>query len=794
MRKKQLFAVLLAGSLSVGMAPAAAFAAEDNGAATEAVAEDTAGEATAQTDAVEAGTEGDASEGDTQAADDAAAAADTETGDAQAADATADTQAADAQTQDAAAQEVQTEEVPAAETTEEMEPQAAETTQDDTGIQSNVVTTFEELKAAIANAPESADVKNDEPTGIVISGSFDISETLVIPANKSIAVFGQDSSASLGRAEGMTGDLFLVQGALYMAQKDGSASTAAGTLTVDGSLDSGASADGSIVKVEAAGRFTLTDSVTLSNNISSSQGAAIQNEGEVYISGGAVTGCRSDKGAIYSTGVLAVKGNPQITGNTKADGTTAANILLGENGIINVAGHIDESAHVSVSTETPAVDRQVVAASVGAEGELASALSVIRYEGNSDFALDNTGKLISTLPTPTPTNTVTPTPTNTVTPTPTNTVTPTPTTTAKPTKKPTATAKPTRKPTATPKPTRKPTATPKPTRKPTATPAAPTATPAQSQISVKWTGFSWSSHTSASVTLLADMNGSYYYAWTKRDAGTPTIDTSGEGTPFTKDKAFTIYLNDLTTDESEIDLYIRLKDSNGNLSGIKRLKLSNDSRPAANTTPTVTPSRNPLTPAVTESRVSGLEEALEFYPGTFYDFTVVGAGTDNQDPVEGDVKWVPLYWSTAANPADNQKHSSWKIGSTSGITKAATYNLYIFFQKWTYTGGQWQATDNIESATYQFESADITVTPSVTGTANGTGGTGGTDESGTDGQTGTSGTDASTTSNNGSSSGTTGRTAVSTADEAPVGTMSALAVASLLAGGYVIIRRRKKDI
>ena len=30
MKKKQLFAVLLAGSMTVGMAPAAAFAAEDN--------------------------------------------------------------------------------------------------------------------------------------------------------------------------------------------------------------------------------------------------------------------------------------------------------------------------------------------------------------------------------------------------------------------------------------------------------------------------------------------------------------------------------------------------------------------------------------------------------------------------------------------------------------------------------------------------------------------------------------------------------------------------------------------
>ena len=36
MKKKQLFAVLLAGSMTVGMAPAAAFAAEDS--ASEAVA------------------------------------------------------------------------------------------------------------------------------------------------------------------------------------------------------------------------------------------------------------------------------------------------------------------------------------------------------------------------------------------------------------------------------------------------------------------------------------------------------------------------------------------------------------------------------------------------------------------------------------------------------------------------------------------------------------------------------------------------------------------------------------
>ena len=46
MKKKQLFAVLLAGSMTVGMAPAAAFAAEDTGVVTEAQTADGNTEAT----------------------------------------------------------------------------------------------------------------------------------------------------------------------------------------------------------------------------------------------------------------------------------------------------------------------------------------------------------------------------------------------------------------------------------------------------------------------------------------------------------------------------------------------------------------------------------------------------------------------------------------------------------------------------------------------------------------------------------------------------------------------------
>ena len=312
---------------------------------------------------------------------------------------------------------------------------------------------------------------------------------------------------------------------------------------------------------------------------------------------------------------------------------------------------------------------------------------------------------------------------------------------------------------------------------------------------VNWIGFSWSNHTTANVTLRSNMSGTCYYKWVTRDKNgkskTPDdLVSNGTQTAIIADKKFDIRIEDLNSD-NPIDLYVAIKNKKGVLT-IKRLKFEEDGRPkVATPTPTNTP--NAYIPDVKESIVQGLDEAIQFYPNQFYEFTVIGAGTTNQDPNEGDVKWVPVYWSTVANPNTDpnkgpvQIHTAWKIGSAKGINKDATYNLYVFFQKYVYTGGQWQQTDTIESAVYQFKSAKLTPT-----------GTPGADGSYGGGQTGSDPNatitgEASATSSNGGN-GTRSKNAVSTADNSPIGTMSALAVASLLAGGYVIVRRRKKDI
>lgn len=313
---------------------------------------------------------------------------------------------------------------------------------------------------------------------------------------------------------------------------------------------------------------------------------------------------------------------------------------------------------------------------------------------------------------------------------------------------------------------------------------------AKRPANVRWVGFSWINHTSANVILISNKSGTCYYKWVSRNSNgtsaTPKdLTSTGKQTTFTADKKFNIGLEDLDSD-NPIDLYIQIKDKNGVLTNPLKIAFKEDSRPkVADPTPTNTP--NAYIPEPKDSEVFGLEEPIQFYPNVAHEFQVIGAGTTNESPNEDDVKWVPLYWSTSSNPSKKNQYDSWKIVSKNGIDKEATYNIYIFFKKYIYTGGQWFETDTIESAVWQFRSAKLTPT-----------GTPGADGSYGGGQTGSDPNatitgEASATSSNGGN-GTRSKNAVSTADNSPIGTMSALAVASLLAGGYVIVRRRKKDI
>ena len=916
MKKKQLFAVLLAGSMTVGMAPAAAFAAEDTGAA--AAEAQAAEENTGAADGTEFDAQTNVDGADSQQEDtdgQADAQTDTDAGAQAAADAEAQA-AAEAQAQAEAEAQAQAE---AAQQQLEQEQAAAAA---ETAEQGTVVKSEEELQKVINEAPELSDTTNvqeSDLTKIIISGTIPFTNTVTIPANKGIAIVGEDENAKIERADSYAGNLFEVNGILYMAKRD--VAEGAGTLSVDGSVEGETQVTGSLVHVASGAKFAMTTGITLTNNTTTARGAAIFNEGgTVQITGGQISNNHSDGGAVYSTGMILVKKGdgaadtePTITGNTKTDGQTAANVVLaGTDGKIVVNGEIT-SPQIGFSVENAAENYVAIAKSEDVTDEaFKAALGVLapHYEGDKNFKVDTTtGVLVSNRPTVKITGSTWENGSTTATATITSdkagtyyykwvakgaaapsiddategvaiaagetasvslknltgsvvdlyvwvkandgsvnaepakkTIKQTAATVTKPVikavgskwsgrTKVSVTLNTTKAGTCYYKwVVRGKTAKNDKKNKVDVSKAGNFSVPLDkldsknkidllvwfvdkdgqevskriklleskrpkeattTKASLRCTGLSWRDHSSATVTCIIGADGVCNYTWkvkgSDKDGGSGSINIKA-------DKSFNIELNNLP--DKEIEVYLTAKDSKGKdiylqptINGVVKtaksfkITLSQSSRPA---TPTNAPGA--FTPPVTDSIVQGLDDALQFYPNTFYDFTVIGAGTTNDNPGEGDVKWVPLYWSTAANPTAKQQHTAWKIGSTKGIKKADTYNLYVFFQKYVYTNGNWQPLDTIESAVYQFKSAELT--PSGTPGADGTGGTDG--QTGTDPDATVTG-EASATSSNGGN-GSTSRSAVSTADNSPIGTMSALAVASLLAGGYVIVRRRKKDI
>lgn len=700
MRKKQLFALLLAGALTVSMAPATAFAAEDPAAQT------IEGQTEESTQQPESGTETapvtETPQEPTPQPTEPAAETPTEAPAETPADTPSETPqpSPDTQPEEGNAQIEQTQ-------SEETTP----TPEANEGSGSIIVgeTPYDTLNEAVTAVTGTA----EEPAEILLSGDVEISETVSITEGKFVIITAASENTNIKRASGFTGEMFRVEGGNFQLggsiESEGEQEAVTGTLTVDGSIDDSDTglADGSIVAV-TGGTFALSDGVSLTGNVIEGNGGAVLNTGgNVALYGGTITGNQAGNGGgVYSDSTIAVRGTVNVSDNTKYGDVAANNIVLSGSAAVNVTGAVTGSA-IGILCENGTAGTQVITLAEGVtDVTLADAVAAFTYNG-SGFTLGSDGTLVSAVST-------TPTP------------------------------------------------TPEPLK--------------LTGISMEWTG-----PTSARVTCVSNKDGWYYAGWVTRGSEAPVFDLEQDGVTVRANREFTIDLRDLDPD-SAIDVYVRVKDTDNNLSKKMLFRLDESQRPSTSPTPTP-PSRDPIIPSVTESVVTGLENPLAFYPNVFYDFTVTGAGSDNTDPIQGDVRWVPLYWAMSTNPSMNNRHVSWRIGSESGISAAGTYNIYIFFQKYEYDGTQWQATDVVEYATYQFRSQAITITASPTPTATIVG----YDENGNP-----------IYSNNtvdGTVTGATSTTeSVSTADESPIGTMSMLAVASLLAGGYVIVRKRKKEM
>lgn len=761
MRRKQLFAIILAGALAAGSAPAAVFAAESDMAA---MSEEGVGNAGSE----EAGSEDGSSDAEApvtdgadvaDAATDTPAADNTTTNETPAADNTgaAETPAAeDPATADTTLpEEVQTQEQ--TEENKEVNPQEGESTEtvEDTGIviadaAGNVVY-YKTLQEAV-DAVEAYSETNPDATTIRITKPVVLDKTIEITGKK---VFIQAAAAGVTMSrktegEAFTGTMFSVTGENSQLQlfADG---TEDATLTVSGkcSEDGAVSAAGTIVDVSDNAGFGLNPKVTLTENDYAAGGAAINcNNGKIAFAGGTVTGNTvGTKGAVYSNTDVSIEGDTSITGN---DGDK--NIVLDGTAKLVVKKALTGKSSFSHTGEKAGLE--VIKADEGvSKDDFTAAVKNISYENSSKYEYSTASDGLSV-------------------------------------------------------------SLKEVTKVPDPDDEQKNYTLTYNKNTLKWT-----SHTTVTadytVTGNCECEWTYFFIDAKTGDAVATYKAMKDKLKFTSVTAsatgakFTVTAKNVPEEDSKLIVLTRKNSSDKHPKAVSHsLKASSaigKKRPPkeTNNNKDNTNTQKARTHKVTEGTVSGLEGSIKFFPGKVYTFTPKGGGQDEASPyVTGDERWVPAYW-TFSTSTEAERHTKWQISAPKGQQLkgrgSVTYTMYIYCTKEVYNGKNWEATDVVEPYKAQFTAveytdkeladylAELSGTPAQDDADGGDGG---------DGSGGDGGKDAELTATAAASAkdaGSKSKSAVSTADESPIGTMSVLAALSLLAGGYVVVRKRKKE-
>lgn len=761
MRRKQLYAIILAGALAASSAPAAVFAAEGDVAATAETSEENPvdGETAAATEAP-----AEETPADTTAATEAPAEQAPAQEAAAATEAPAQEAAPSEQTQQTTEETPAVQETPAAETSEttetegETEELAPGETTDQTAIsitlkateegQEDKVRYFDTLQHAIDAAPEYNAETNRGATVIEVSGQIELENTVTVKAKKKVCIRATNAVTISRKAGTLTADMFQVSGENAELQFDVKEGAENASLTVSGSLDEANTqvVDGSIVKVSEKGAFGIGTGVTLKDNNTSADGGAITNkDGNVVLYGGTITGNTGVKGGgIYTNTSINVQGTVVVNENKR--GTEVSNICLdGATTMINVTDVLTGS-DISFAHLNEADALTVVKAGVNSAGTALTAdnfktvidandesNSQIKYENKDAYTLNLAADNLSAV------------------------------------LKKTEPVDPNPNPNPNPDPDSKPDDGKDDTKK------------ESDSFKSEYKITKWVDYSSLKMQVVSNKNCTAYFTLRKKNNTVSAVNTkTAKKVTLTAGKAQP--LNMTLPGDSEYML-------------VGYYVFSDNSNKLESYTITGRPEkvRDPEKHTVDECTVTGLESPLKFYPKMFYEFSATGAGQNSdKTSVTGDEKYVPLYWSTHKNPTAKQQNKEWKIGSAKGISEAGTYTMYVFFQKYTYKSDKW-VEGKIESKAVQFQAAEITkdewenyetennITP-VPYNGDDTG-------SGDDADAELTATAEASEKDAGSKS----KSAVSTADESPIGTMSALAALSLLAGGYIVVRKRKKE-
>lgn len=753
MRRKQLFAIILAGALAAGSAPAAVFAAESDMAA---MSEEGAGDAGSE----EAGSEDGSSDAEapvTDGADAADAATDTPAADNTTTDETpaadntgaAETPAAEAP---ATADTTLPEEVQTQEQTEEnkeVDPQEGENPVETTGIEvldangQEIFNTdgklFENLQDAINAVPDYEESAENKPI-IKISQSIVLTDTITINGKK-VRIQSTANGVTIKRnteGEAFTGTMFSVTGEnsrlqFFIDDAIDATLTVSGELPANGVIE--AEATGAIIDVQSGGTFGLNSGVTLTGNNYAEGGSAINcTGGKIVLAGGTVTNNDSgDKGAVYSDTDISMEGDASVSGNVDNK-----NIYLGENAKLTLTKVTSVLTGQSTFTHIKAQDGLGVIAGTTdmTKDEFATAIKNITYDDttNYEYSIGSDGYSVAL-------------------------------------------------------------------KKKSSGGKDDQDKPADYEITYKDGTAKWRDHTTVEAKFTVTGDCEWAYVVVKKGTTKVSPKKLSKFTSAKKNTSFTVVAENVPEEDSKIIVVARRNSSDTDYKQAKpvylyksAMKKARPAKPQA--TATIRPAS---TPKVTEGTVTGFEDSIKFFPGKVYTFTPTGAGQDNQNPVTGDERWIPQYW-TFSTSNDAEKHTKWQISAPKGQQLkgkgSVTYTIYIYCKKQVYNGKKWVDTDVVQPYKSQFTAVEYTdkeladYLAELSGTPAQDGGDGG------DGSGGDGGTDAELTATAAASAkdaGSKSKSAVSTADESPIGTMSVLAALSLLAGGYVVVRKRKKE-
>lgn len=287
-----------------------------------------------------------------------------------------------------------------------------------------------------------------------------------------------------------------------------------------------------------------------------------------------------------------------------------------------------------------------------------------------------------------------------------------------PSEEPTPTIAPEVSPTSVPTPTITPEAAPTCTPTSTVTPEVsptrmPTPTPTRmpSFLTYQSGSLKWISHSAVSLKFSTTQNVKWCYFYVNDGTDIRVIQNMYDSSLATNaeeaDTEFTITAENVPEQDSWLVVCVK-PDSGEAKAKMSIFKLNTSAFKAKRPAKSGLTIRAARTYDVSKSMVTGLEKPLKFTPGTFYKFTVTGAGQNDEKPyVSGDERWIPLYWSMKSNPSSADKNTVFRIGSPVGIKVAKTYTIYIFFKKQVFNGTEWEDTDVIQSITRSFTSVAI---------------------------------------------------------------------------------------